>query len=185
MSFQGRGRRTPGSGRRGTQGTGSNRGRYSGSSRGHNARSNDDVNALSASLTSLHLRYSNPSRLQNQSGSNQVPETLRIHSQSVTPGPTARTISVKEIDDYVQQIVDSAASSEVELDIKKEICMRLQSIVRRVVPDADLKMMGGTANTFALKDSDVDVCIVSAGELGTSQLEELAKEFIRAGRRPF
>ena len=68
-----------------------------------------------------------------------------------------------------------------ELDMKKEMCVSLQAIVRRVVPNAELKIMGGAANTFALKDSDVDVCIVSAVELGILLLEKLATEFRGAG----
>jgi DNA polymerase sigma len=46
--------------------------------------------------------------------------------------------------------------------VKKEVCSSLQAIVRRVVPNAELKIMGGAANTFALKDCDVDVCIVTS-----------------------
>jgi hypothetical protein len=42
--------------------------------------------------------------------------------------------------------------------------------------------MGGTANTFALKGCDVDVCILSFMELGVLQLEKLAAEFRRAGQ---
>jgi hypothetical protein len=89
---------------------------------------------------------------------------------------------VKEIDDYVQQLVDSITPSQYELAMKREMCVRLEGIVRRVVPNAELKIMGGTANTFALKGCDVDVCILSVMELGISQLEKLATEFRRAGK---
>ena len=91
---------------------------------------------------------------------------------------------MKEIDDYVQQLVDSITPSQYELDLRREICTRLEGIVRRIVPNAELKIMGGTANTFALKgcDVDVDVCILSFMELSNLQLEKLAAEFRRAGQ---
>ena len=179
MSFQGQGQRDLlGRGSRGNRRTGSNRGR---SRNGYNARNNDDVDALSASLRSLSLRYSNPSQSQNQRASNQFSQISRIPAQLVPAGRPVRVVSAKEINDYVHQIVDGVSPSQYELDMKKEMCVSLQAIVRRVVPNAELKIMGGAANTFALKDSDVDVCIVSAVELGILLLEKLATEFRGAG----
>ena len=61
---------------------------------------------------------------------------------------------------YVQRLLGAITPSESQLLQKVQECRRLEAIVRHVIPNANLKVMGGTANTFALKDSDVDVCII-------------------------
>jgi len=84
----------------------------------------------------------------------------------------------------MQQILETITPSQSGLDIKKDKCHALEFIVRRILPNAKLKIMGGTANTFALKNSDVDACIFDAnrnGEFSAWELNELDNAFKRAG----
>lgn len=176
MSFEGR--RQHNQGRR-NRGRGSTFARNSEASRGRTTvPANNQVDALSASFASLNIRYSIPQRRP----SNQVFQTSRITAQSGTPVVPARTVSANEIKDYVKGIVNTVAASQSEIQEKKEVCSSLQAIVRRVIPDAELKVMGGVANTFALKDCDVDVCIITRMGLDTFDLERLATEFRRVGK---
>ena len=64
------------------------------------------------------------------------------------------------------------------------MCSHLETIVRRIFPHAKLRIMGGVANTFALRNSDVDICLVDTGSLldfSVSNLNKLTDEFRRAG----
>lgn len=122
-------------------------------------RINDDVERITAVLDSLNLGF---------------------------PGPgssPSRTVSQNEIDEYAQQMVDEARPSETELSAKRQIRDHLQSIVRRIVSNGTLKIIGGVGNSFALKGADIDMCIDGSTNmnLSSSQLENLAMAFRRAG----
>ena len=139
----------------------------------HPSRVTDDVNGLSNSLRSLNIGSLTSTPNTNFSPSRGTSATVSV--------PT-RVVSQKEIDGYVQRIIDVARPSGDELAAKREMCVHLQSIVRRIVPNATLHIIGGVGNTFALKNSDVDMCI--DGDLGSLQLEYLASEFKKAGIHP-
>lgn len=99
--------------------------------------------------------------------------------------PVRPTISEEEIDQYIQRTVDNTTPLQFELVTKKEMCSNLESIVRRILPYAKLKIMGGVANTFALKNSDVDLCMVdtdSTFAFDVLKLNKLDAEFKRAGK---
>lgn len=98
----------------------------------------------------------------------------------------SRTVSQNEIDEYAQQMVDEARPSDTELSAKQQIRDHLQSIVRRIVSNGTLKIIGGVGNSFALKGADIDMCIDVSSNMNLSslQLENLAMAFRRAGIIP-
>jgi hypothetical protein len=136
----------------------------------HASRVTNDVNGLSSSLRSLNIGSVTSTPNTNFSPSRGTSAAVSVPS---------RVVSQKEIDDYVQRIIDAARPSDHELAAKRQMCVHLQSIVRRIVPNASLHIIGGVGNTFALKNSDVDMCI--DGDLGPWQLEYVASEFKKAG----
>ena len=106
---------------------------------------------------------------------------------SVTATPQSRRIVVsdKDIDDYVHQVVHAVAPTSTELTRKREICTLLQGVVRRVLPNAQLKIMGGVANNFALKNSDLDLCIVNLqSDIDSWTARKLDDELRKAGKIP-
>ena len=150
--------------------------------------SNNDVDEILSSFRSLNLRYPNSIQRQNpwplnrtsQASSRILPEALAVVRSPVRP-----TISEEEIDQYIQRTVDNTTPLQFELVTKKEMCSNLESIVRRILPYAKLKIMGGVANTFALKNSDVDLCMVdtdSTFAFDVLKLNKLDAEFKRAGK---
>ena len=100
--------------------------------------------------------------------------------------PVRRHISEEEVDEYVRRIVNTITPSESEACNKRDIGRRLEPLVRRVLPNASLKVMGGLANTFALKDSDLDLCIAGCdlfyGDISFSR--KLEMELRMAGKTP-
>jgi hypothetical protein len=140
-------------------------------SRDSATRVNLDVDGLSSSLRSLNL-----------GNVNSTPSTNLSLSRGTSVRPNSvlsRVVSQKEIDDYVQRTIEVARPSGDEMAAKSQICVHLQSIARRIVPNAALHIIGGVGNTFALNNSDVDMCI--DGDLGPLQLDYLASEFRNAG----
>lgn len=77
--------------------------------------------------------------------------------------------------------------SEVELNQKRNICSRIEPIVWKIFPNAKLKIMGGVANTFALKDSDLDLCLVETdlalSSANTWKVQQLDVELRKAGKK--
>lgn len=128
----------------------------------------NDVDGITASLNLLNLTYS--SRTNSGASARPVSELRRVVTQN-------------EIDGYVQQTINEARPSETELAAKRQICIHLQSIVCRAVPNGTLKIIGGVGNNFALKGSDIDMCIDASPsmDLTSSQLENLTMAFRRAG----
>jgi DNA polymerase sigma len=70
------------------------------------------------------------------------------------------------------------------MDARRDISINLQLNVRRVLPEAELKIMGGAGNTFALRNSDLDLCIVSTMGINVYELNMLVSEFKREGKLP-
>ena len=84
----------------------------------------------------------------------------RTREAQIEPAVKYDQSKKEDVAAYVQGILGAITPSESQLLRKVQECRRLEAIVRHVIPNANLKVMGGTANTFALKDSDVDVCII-------------------------
>jgi hypothetical protein len=128
-------------------------------------------------LQSTHL----VSRESRNQGTRLLP--TRASSQATATAPR-RVVPEKEIDTYVQQIIETISPSQSELDNKKEKCRALETIIRRILPNARLNIMGGIANTFALKNSDVDACIVNSyqiRDISQVEIQELNAAFRKAG----
>jgi hypothetical protein len=173
---------TGGSSRNGVTPISGNNRRYSTSR--VTSSTNADVSEITSSLGSLNL--GRPSSIQWPRG-----QTSRASSRTIpravptVPRPARIAVSQKDIEDYVQRIIDSITPSQSELAAKREICIHLERIVRRILPYAKLRIMGGVANTFALKNSDVDICFVDTESIlldySASNLNKLTDEFRRAG----
>lgn len=117
------------------------------------------VNELSRVLESVHLASTRRWGERTQESGAPVAQEI----------PPVNRQGADDIDRYVQGILAAITPSESDLLLKTNECHRLESIVQKVLPNAKLKIMGGIANTFALKDSDVDVCIV--GTHGSRNLD--------------
>jgi hypothetical protein len=158
--------------------SGSNR-RYS-ASRITSSTSND-VDEITSSFSSLNL--GRPTFRQWRSVQQASTSTFP-RAAPIVPRPTRITISEKDIEDYVQRIIDSITPSQRELAAKSEMCSHLETIVRRIFPHAKLRIMGGVANTFALRNSDVDISFADTESLldfSNWNLNKLTDEFRRAG----
>ena len=144
-----------------------------------------DVSEITSSLRSLNLER--PTSTQWPLGqASQVPSRTIPSAVPIAPRPTRIAISEKDIEDYVQRVIDSITPSQRELAAKREMSTHLETIVRRVLPRAKLSVMGGVANTFALRNSDVDICFVdtefSLVDFDVWNLNKLTDEFRRAGK---
>ena len=122
-----------------------------------------EIDRLSSSLGSLSLQRSNfpPPTVQNDS--------------RVISAPSG-----SEIEDYIQGILRNIIPPANELQAKKALCSHLESVLRTVLPNAQLKMMGGVANSFGLKYSDVDLCLVDP-EFSSWKASQVQSALIRAG----
>ena len=143
-----------------------------------------DVSEITSSLGSLNLgrpiSTQWPRGQTSQVSSRTIPRAVPIARR-----PARIAVSEKDIEDYVQRIIDSITPSQSELAAKREMCTHLERIVRRILPYAKLRIMGGVANTFALKNSDVDICFADTESIlldySDSNLNKLTNEFRRAG----
>ncbi len=142
---------------------------------------NTDIAEITSSLRSLNLRPPQWPPIQ----ASQVSSRTLPRAALITPRPTRLDISERDIEDYVQRIVGSITPSQRELAAKREMCIHLETIVRKILPHAKLRIMGGVANTFALRNSDVDICFVDTESLlldfDVWKLNKLTEEFRRAG----
>lgn len=137
---------------------------------------------LLMSMNSLNLRDSS-----SRSSMTSQPSRGTVYSSTISPLAPATTAprrphvvaSEKEIDDYIQQVVNTVTPSPTELARKREICSLLQLVIRRIVPYAHLTIIGGVANNFALKDCDLDLCIES--EIGDRIAREIDMELRKEG----
>jgi hypothetical protein len=143
-----------------------------------------DVSEITSSLRSLNLGRPTstiwPPSQASQASNRTIPWAVPI-----APRQTRIAISEKDIEDYVQRIIGNITPSQRELAAKRDMCTNLETIVRRVLPHAKLTIMGGVANTFALRNSDVDICLVHTESLlldfSVWNLNKLTDEFRRAG----
>jgi Nucleotidyltransferase domain len=87
------------------------------------------------------------------------------------------------VNTYGRGILDRITPTQTEFLAKQDECRRLEGILQRIVPGASLKIVGGTANTFGLKNSDVDVCIVVGAftEFERYKAEEFEEKLARCG----
>jgi len=131
-----------------------------------------DVSGISSSFGSLSLSGDRHNRR-----GNQVPQIANAtqRARHITQ------LDKQQVEDYVQRIVGNISPSQLEMDSRRDICINLQSNVRRVLPEAELKIMGGAGNTFALRNSDLDLCLVSTPGINVYELNLLVSEFKRAG----
>lgn len=146
-------------------------------------RDSSSLNELARLLESTRLAASYTQRIgqrSSQYGLTNAPEIPHVNARQ--PGRSRRA---GDVDEYVQQIIAAITPSESDLLLKRTECSRIEDIVRRVLPNARLRIMGGTANSFALKDSDVDVCIVGADHgirrLDTTEVNRLSNALRERG----
>lgn len=135
------------------------------------------VNELARVLESTHLAVALTERA---SRNQERPVALAQVSAVNNHRPKAEA----DIDAYVQGVLAGITPSDADLLLKRNECRRIEVIVQRVLPNTDLKIMGGTANTFALKDSDVDICIVGvhgSRTLDASEVNRLSNELRQKG----
>ena len=91
-------------------------------------------------------------------------------------------VSDTEIDSYVKSILQAVKPCQRELSAKQDMVRDLEKIVHQVFDHAELTIMGGLGNGFALKDSDVDVCLTRPyGRIDEMALCQLKAKFDKAG----
>lgn len=159
------------------------------SSAGRGSRSSNEVDELTSTLRSLNLRNS---AFTPQVGGRPYRPFLdpvtRPMIEAVAPVPARTPVPEKRVDDYVRGIVERVIPSQSEMNTKRNLSTKLESIVQKFLPRTKLVVMGGAANNFALKNSDIDICIVepnSTVEPDTWSLRRLETEFRSAGKPLF
>jgi len=140
-------------------------------------------------FTSLNIHRPRPTSTQHLNGHESASPSVTSITQTSNVANLRRVaISDHDVEQYIQRVVNLITPSEVELNAKRNICSRIEPIVWKIFPNAKLKIMGGVANTFALKDSDLDLCLVETNVAPSSanftlKVEQLDLELRKAGKK--